>query len=88
LKHEQITMAASENRGCDRHLLGLRLASQELDIELPKIFKDESWKKSGGDGNFLISSCCFGYSDTIAGCAPMSQDGYGIFYRITDDGYD
>jgi hypothetical protein len=77
---------ASENRGCDRHLLGLMIAAQSIDAELPELFKDISWKKSGGDGNFAISSSCLGFSDTYGGCYPMCDDGYGIFYRVGDDG--
>lgn len=42
---------------------------------------------SGGDGNFLISSSCLGFSDTYGGCYPMCKNGYGIFYRVGDDGY-
>ena len=68
-------------------MLGLRLTSESLDIELPKLFKDESWKKSGGDQNFLISSSCLGFSNTIGGCLPISHDGYGIFYKISENGW-
>ncbi len=34
------------NAGCDRHLLGLRLTAQSLNIDLPEIFRDIAWKKS------------------------------------------
>ena len=37
--------SAKENRGCDRHLLGLMLISKELGLDMPKIFKDTAWKK-------------------------------------------
>ena len=86
-KHDNLKLEASENRGCDRHFLGLRAIAHSLDIESPKIFKDISWKKSGGEENFLISSSCLGFSDTYGGCLPMCHDGYGIFYRVGDDGY-
>jgi hypothetical protein len=37
---------ASNNAGCDRHLLGLRLAANELKLDVPEIYKDIAWKKS------------------------------------------
>jgi hypothetical protein len=37
--------SAKENRGCDRHLLGLMLISKELGLDMPKIFMDTAWKK-------------------------------------------
>ena len=36
---------AKENRGCDRHLLGLMLTAKELNLDLPDIFTDVAWKK-------------------------------------------
>lgn len=36
---------AGNNAGCDRHLLGLKLISEELNIDELEIFKDVSWTK-------------------------------------------
>ena len=36
---------AKDNRGCDRHLLGLMLISKELNLSLPEIYTDDAWKK-------------------------------------------
>ncbi len=37
---------ASNNAGCDRHLLGLKLTAQSLNMNVPDIYKDVAWKKS------------------------------------------
>lgn len=50
--------------GVDRHLYGIRKTLQLLNsggkcqpkLPLPSIYTDEAWKKSGGDGNFLLST--------------------------------
>lgn len=39
-------------------------------------------KASGGDGNFVLSSSFLGYTSAWGGVAPMTQDGYGIFYKM------
>ena len=43
-------------------------------------------QNSGGDGNFLISSSCIGFTDMYGGCYPMATNGYAVLYRIGDDG--
>jgi hypothetical protein len=35
---------------------------------------------SGGGGNFLISSSCVGYIDSLGGCSPFCRDGYTMIY--------
>ncbi len=85
-KHDQLMNEARENRGCDRHLLGLRLISRDLDIDLPEIFTDPSWKKSGGDGNFVISSSCLGFTNSQGTCAAMCSNGYSMIYSFSDEG--
>jgi carnitine O-octanoyltransferase len=86
-KHDKLMGEARENHGCDRHLLGLMLISQELNLDLPEIYKDESWTKSGGGGNFIISSSCLGFTNVNGGCAPMSTNGYTMIYCFSDYGY-
>lgn len=44
-KHDKLMAESCENRGCDRHLLGLFIAAKSLDIEIPELFKDVSWRK-------------------------------------------
>lgn len=85
-KHDTLMNEARDNSGCDRHLLGLRLVAKSLNLDLPEIFTDPSWKKSGGDGNFLISSSCVGYTNTLGTCCPFCLNGYTIIYCFSDQG--
>jgi carnitine O-octanoyltransferase len=85
-KHDELMNEARQNEGCDRHLLGLMLISKQLNVELPEIYTDVSWKKSGGGGNFLISSSCLGYTSVGGTCAPFCTDGYTMIYNFADEG--
>lgn len=85
-KHDQLMSEARNNMGCDRHLLGLQLTAKSLNIDLPEIYKDPSWTKSGGGGNFVISSSCLGYTNINGGCLPMCTNGYTMIYCISDYG--
>lgn len=86
-KHDRLMNEARDNEGCDRHLLGLMLIAGELGLEMPKIFTDPAWKKSGGGGNFLISSSCVGYTNTVGTCCPFCLDGYTMIYCFSDQGF-
>jgi hypothetical protein len=41
------------------------MIARELNLDLPEIYKDPVWKKSGGDGNFIISSSCVGFTNSL-----------------------
>ncbi|XP_064614133.1 peroxisomal carnitine O-octanoyltransferase-like [Liolophura sinensis] len=84
-KHNRLMAEAQENNGCDRHLLGLYAMSQEEGIPLPALYTDPSYNKSGGGGNFTLSTSFVGYTTVHGGVAPMCENGYGTFYRIQDD---
>ena len=44
-KHMSLMEKCKENKGCDRHLLGLQIAAMESGIsELPEIFTHTSYK--------------------------------------------
>jgi hypothetical protein len=43
--HDKLINEAGNNAGCDRHLLGLKLTAQKLNLDEPDIFKDVSWTK-------------------------------------------
>ncbi|CAH1238849.1 CROT [Branchiostoma lanceolatum] len=73
------------NRGCDRHLLGLQILSDQAGMTRPDIYTDPAWTKSGGGGNFVLSTSTLGYTSIYGGCAPMRHDGYGSFYKIQDN---
>ncbi|KAJ8024587.1 Peroxisomal carnitine O-octanoyltransferase [Holothuria leucospilota] len=80
--HMVLGSQALEGQGCDRHLLGLYAASLENDIPTPEIFTDPSFFKSGGGGNFVLSTSLLGYWEGYGEVAPMREDGYGIFYNL------
>ncbi|XP_041367134.1 peroxisomal carnitine O-octanoyltransferase-like [Gigantopelta aegis] len=84
-KHNTLMQEAQELKGCDRHLLGLYLISRENNLDVPELYMDPSFIKSGGAGNFVISSSFVGFTTVYGGVAPMCKDGYGIIYRIQDD---
>lgn len=81
-KHNILMDEANHLNGCDRHLLGLsRLASEE-GLPVPEIYTDPSFKKSGGDGSYILSTSFVGYTPIYGCVAPMVEHGYGTFYRI------
>lgn len=82
-RHMEIGMNALNGQGCDRHLLGLQIASVLSGSELPELFKDVSYGKSGGGGTFKLStSNVSGYQWLWGGFAPMVESGIGVCYDI------
>uniref|UniRef100_A0AAQ5XAQ1 Peroxisomal carnitine O-octanoyltransferase n=1 Tax=Amphiprion ocellaris TaxID=80972 RepID=A0AAQ5XAQ1_AMPOC len=69
----------------DRHLLGLYLIAREEGRPTPELFMDPIYSRSGGGGNFTLSSSLVGYTTVLGAVAPMVHHGYGFFYRIRDD---
>nr|DBA25203.1 TPA: hypothetical protein GDO54_012759 [Pyxicephalus adspersus] len=69
----------------DRHLLGLLLIAKEQGMAVPELFTDPAFTKSGGGGNFVLSTSLVGYTNVHGAVVPMIHDGYGFFYRIRDD---
>ncbi|XP_071965678.1 peroxisomal carnitine O-octanoyltransferase-like [Antedon mediterranea] len=84
-KHNTIMQEATEGQGCDRHLFGIYCTAQEMGLPTPDIFLHDAYTKSGGGGNFVLSTSVIGYTPVHGGVAAMTQDGYGIFYRIAKD---
>lgn len=84
-KHNTLMTEAQKNEGCDRHLLGLYILALEDGLETPEIYTDKAWTKSGGGGNYILSTSFVGYTTVGGGVAPMCDHGYGIFYRMLDD---
>ncbi|XP_054716544.1 peroxisomal carnitine O-octanoyltransferase-like [Uloborus diversus] len=81
-KFKSLMKDCTENHGCDRHLLGLYMISVEEEMPVPELFTDPAWIKSGGSGNFVLSTSCCGFTP-LGGCVmPMKEDGYGTFYNI------
>ncbi|KAM6936125.1 peroxisomal carnitine O-octanoyltransferase [Lycodopsis pacificus] len=84
-KHNELMAEALEGKGFDRHLFGLYLIAKEEGRPTPELFMDPLYAKSGGGGNFVLSSSLAGYTTILGAAAPMVHHGYGFFYRIRDD---
>lgn len=76
---------ARKGEGIDRHLFGLWCVAQENGIPIPEFYDDPLYAKSGGGGNFVLSTSTLGYSINVGFVAPMVIDGYGVFYSMLDD---
>ncbi|XP_069504492.1 peroxisomal carnitine O-octanoyltransferase isoform X2 [Ambystoma mexicanum] len=84
-KHNKLMNECQNGKGFDRHLLGLNLIAAEEGLPVPELFSDPAFSKSGGGGNFVLSTSLVGYTSVHGAVAPMIRDGYGMFYRIRDD---
>ncbi|XP_059909779.1 peroxisomal carnitine O-octanoyltransferase-like isoform X3 [Gadus macrocephalus] len=84
-KHNKLMALAQNGEGFDRHLLGLYLVAKEEGLPTPHLFRDPLYAKSGGGGNFVLSSSLVGYQTVVGVGAPMVLHGYGCFYNIRDD---
>ncbi|KAF7656061.1 hypothetical protein LDENG_00046780 [Lucifuga dentata] len=84
-KHNKLMAEAQDGHGFDRHLLGLYLIAKEEGRPVPDLFTDPLYAKSGGGGNFVLSSSLVGYTKVLGVVAPMVYQGYGFFYCIRDD---
>lgn len=84
-KHNKLMGEAQNGKGFDRHLLGLYLIAKEEGLHVPELYTDPLYAKSGGGGNFVLSTSLVGYTTVLGAVAPMVQHGYGFFYRIRDD---
>jgi len=83
--HGEYATRALSGRACDRHLLGLQIAAYLSGMSpRPAIFTDTAFKKSGGSGNFVVSTSNVGYTPLFGGFAPMVKHGYGANYSILD----
>lgn len=84
-KHNKLMAEAQDGQGFDRHLLGLYLIAREEGLPTPELYLDPLYSKSGGGGNFVLSSSLVGYTTVLGAVAPMVHRGYGFFYQIRDD---
>ncbi|KAG8266558.1 hypothetical protein J6590_069531 [Homalodisca vitripennis] len=84
-KHNELMAKARNNEGCDRHLFGLYCIAVENNLPVPQLYLDPLYKKSGGGGNFILSTSLLGYSPTAGGVSPMCLNGYGVFYSISPE---
>ncbi|XP_068942217.1 peroxisomal carnitine O-octanoyltransferase [Petaurus breviceps papuanus] len=84
-KHGKMMKECSSGKGFDRHLLGLFLIAKEEGLPIPELYTDPLFNKSGGGGNFVLSSSLLGYKRVNGVVVPMIHSGYGFFYHIRDD---
>eukprot|EP00795_Rhopilema_esculentum_P014270 gene14270-5299_t len=84
-QHSKMMNECCNGQGIDRHLLGLRILAMQEGLDVPMIYRDKAWKRSGGDGNFVLSTSLSGYRRVHGGMGPMTQDGYGVFYTMEND---
>ncbi|XP_059610201.1 peroxisomal carnitine O-octanoyltransferase isoform X1 [Phlebotomus argentipes] len=81
-RQTQLMNDARSGRGIDRHLFALWCIAYENGFEIPKLYDDPLYSRSGGGGNFILSTSTLGFN-VCGGCvAPMCLDGYGCFYNI------
>ncbi|XP_063704438.1 peroxisomal carnitine O-octanoyltransferase [Culicoides brevitarsis] len=80
-----LMLDARKGKGIDRHLFGLWCAAYENKIPIPELYDDPLYAKSGGGGNFVLSTSTLGYTINIGCVAPMVVDGYGVFYSMLRD---
>ena len=76
---------ARKGKGFDRHLFALWCMAHENKMEIPEFYSDPLYAKSGGGGNFVLSTSTLGYTINVGFVAPMVLDGYGVFYSMLDD---
>lgn len=81
----QLMNDARKGKGFDRHLFALWCLAHENNIPIPEFYDDPLYAKSGGGGNFILSTSTLGYSINVGFVAPMVVDGYGVFYSMLDD---
>ncbi|XP_027247344.1 peroxisomal carnitine O-octanoyltransferase isoform X2 [Cricetulus griseus] len=84
-KHNKMMKECSNGKGFDRHLLGLLLIAKEEGLPVPELFEDPLFSRSGGGGNFILSTSLVGYLRVQGVVVPMVHNGYGFFYHIRDD---
>ena len=76
---------AKIGKGVDRHLFALSCLAIENQMPTPELYNDPLFLKSGGGGNFVLSTSTLGYFINIGFVAPMLKDGYGTFYTMLEN---
>ncbi|XP_065094923.1 peroxisomal carnitine O-octanoyltransferase [Ochlerotatus camptorhynchus] len=76
---------ARKGKGIDRHLFGLWCMAYDQGQPIPELYDDPLYNKSGGGGNFILSTSTLGFTINCGFVAPMVMDGYGCFYSMLTD---
>ncbi len=84
--HVKYILSGQQGKGIDRHMLGLRLMSE--DGKQPDIFKDEIFGRTGGTGGWILSTSNNSYIPRPFGgmFGTVMPNGYGVCYIPMDEG--
>ncbi len=84
--HKEQVIACKTGQGFDRHLMGLRLMADRLELQ-PDLFVDESYRLLTTD---FLSTSSVGTAEQIVRFtfAPTSDGGIGVNYTLTDGMYE
>ncbi|XP_043218584.1 carnitine O-acetyltransferase-like [Amphibalanus amphitrite] len=80
--HKEYAKDAVNGLGCDRHMLGLKLAAIENGMDVPEIFMDGAWSRS--THMKLSTSQVPVVADAFMCYGPLVPDGYGCCYNPRD----
>ncbi|XP_058459755.1 peroxisomal carnitine O-octanoyltransferase-like [Malaya genurostris] len=84
-RQNELMNEARKGNGFDRHLFGLWCMAYDEGLPVPELYDDPLYSKSGGGGNFILSTSTLGFTINCGFVAPMCTDGYGCFYSILSD---
>lgn len=82
--HTRIIQQSANGQGFDRHLHCLRYLAEERGLDEPQLFRDVSFKVL--TRNTIVSTNISSKAMKKIIFGPPTLDGYGIWYRIEDDG--
>uniref|UniRef100_A0A1A9WIF7 Choline/carnitine acyltransferase domain-containing protein n=1 Tax=Glossina brevipalpis TaxID=37001 RepID=A0A1A9WIF7_9MUSC len=72
VQHHKLMMdEARSGKGVDRHLFGLWCVAYRNQMKIPDLYSDPLYLKSGGGGNFLLSTSTLGYTVNVGFVAPI-----------------
>ncbi|XP_029729005.2 peroxisomal carnitine O-octanoyltransferase [Aedes albopictus] len=84
-RQTELMNEARKGKGVDRHLFGLWCEAYDQGLPVPELYDDPLYSKSGGGGNFILSTSTLGFTINCGFVAPMCMDGYGCFYSMLTD---
>ncbi|XP_055588371.1 peroxisomal carnitine O-octanoyltransferase [Uranotaenia lowii] len=84
-RQTELMNEARKGNGIDRHLFGLWCMAYDQGLPIPELYDDPLYSKSGGGGNFILSTSTLGFTINCGFVAPMCMDGYGCFYSMLTD---
>ncbi len=80
--HSNYAKLATEGKGIDRHLLGLKKIAVENGLDVPKLFQDPAYTRS--TRHRLSTSQVSGKFQGVCNFGPLVNDGYACCYNIRE----